>query len=66
LNKRCAKAASPPAKKRMTKDEFHRHRIDIGLMSQLPDTAADFDDLTDEPFSIKGEPLSETVMRERQ
>ena len=38
-----AKTVSPPAKKPMTKDEFHRHLIEIGLMSRLPDTAADFD-----------------------
>jgi hypothetical protein len=61
-----AKTASPPAKKPMTKDEFHRHLIEIGLMSKLPDTAADFDDPDDEPIAIKGEPLSETVIRERR
>ena len=41
------------------------HLIEIGLMSQLPDTA-DFDDPDDEPVPIKGEPLSETVIRERR
>jgi hypothetical protein len=61
-----AKTTSPPAKKPITKDEFHRHLIEIGLMSQLPDTAADFDDPDDEPIPIKGEPLSETVIRERR
>ncbi len=61
-----AKAAPQSAKKPMTKDEFHRHLIEIGLMSQLPDTAADFDDPADEPIPIKGEPLSETVIRERR
>jgi len=61
-----AKAAPQPAKKPMTKDEFHRHLIEIGLMSQLPDTAADYDDPDDEPIAIKGEPLSETVIRERR
>ncbi len=60
------KAAPPPAKKPMTKDEFHRHLIEIGLMSRLPDTAADFDDPDDEPVPIEGEPLSETVIRERR
>ena len=35
-----------------------------GLIT-LPDTAADFDDPDDEPIAIKGEPLSETVIRER-
>jgi hypothetical protein len=61
-----AKTAPPPAKKPMTRDEFHRHLIEIGLMSQLPDTAADYDDPDDEPIPIKGEPLSETVIRERR
>ena len=65
-NAKRAKAAPPPAKKPMTKDEFHRHLIEIGLMSQLPDTAADYDDPDDEPIAIKGEPLSETVIRERR
>jgi hypothetical protein len=60
------KAAPQPAKKPMTKNEFHRHLIEIGLMSRLPDTAADFDDPDDEPVPIKGEPLSETVIRERR
>jgi hypothetical protein len=59
------RAASVPTEK-MTKDEFHRHLIEIGLMSQLPDTAADYDDPDDEPIPIKGEPLSETVIRERR
>jgi hypothetical protein len=61
-----AKAAPQSAKKPMTKDEFHRHLIEIGVMSQLPDTAADYDDPDDEPIAIKGEPLSETVIRERR
>jgi hypothetical protein len=59
------RAAAAP-KKKMTKDEFHRHLIENGLMSQLPDTAADYDDPDDEPIPIKGEPLSETVIRERR
>ena len=61
-----AEAGSPPAKKPMSREEFHRHLIEIGLMSRLPDTAADFDDPADEPIPIKGEPLSETVIRERR
>jgi hypothetical protein len=68
---KAAKTAKPPKaaatpKQKMTKDEFHRHLIEIGLMSQLPDTAADYDDPDDEPVPIKGEPLSETVIRERR
>jgi Arc/MetJ-type ribon-helix-helix transcriptional regulator len=54
------------AKKPLTKDEFHRYLMEIGLMSQLPDTAADFDDPDDQLIEIDGEPLSETVIRERR
>jgi Arc/MetJ-type ribon-helix-helix transcriptional regulator len=61
-----AKATTPVAKKLMSDEEFHRHLMEIGLISQLPDTAADFDDPDDEPITIKGEPLSETVIRERR
>ncbi len=37
-----------------------------GLMSQLPDIDADFDDPDNEPITIKGEPISETIIRERR
>ncbi len=58
------KAATP--RKKMTEAEFDQHLLKIGLMSQLPDTEADFDDPDDVPVDIKGEPLSETVIRERR
>jgi Arc/MetJ-type ribon-helix-helix transcriptional regulator len=56
--------AAPQKKKPLTRDEFDQHLLAIGLLSQLPDTAADFDDPDDEPIEIRGEPLSETVIRE--
>ena len=40
--------------------------LEIGLLSRLPDTDADFDDPDDQPITIQGEPLSETVIRERR
>ena len=43
-----------------------RRMLKIGLMTQLPDTDADFDDSADLPITIKGEPLSETIIRERR
>jgi Arc/MetJ-type ribon-helix-helix transcriptional regulator len=56
----------PPAREPITKEAFHRHLIEIGLMSRLPDTDADYDDPDDQPIRIEGEPLSETVIRERR
>jgi Arc/MetJ-type ribon-helix-helix transcriptional regulator len=63
-----AKAAKTvqPQKKPLTRAEFDQHLLALGLISQLPDTDADFDDPDDEPIEIKGEPLSETVIRERR
>lgn len=62
-----AKRARPALpKKKMTEAEFDQHLLKIGLMSQLPDTAADYDDPDDVPVKIKGEPLSETIIRERR
>jgi hypothetical protein len=60
-----AKAAKP-VRQRLTEEEFDQHLLAIGLMSQLPDTDLDFDDPDDEPIEIRGEPLSETVIRERR
>ena len=52
--------------KPLTRAEFDQHLLKLGLLSQLPNTDADFDDPEDEPVEIKGEPLSETVIRERR
>ncbi len=57
--------ANPPRKPR-TKEEFHRRLMAMGRISQLPDTDADFEDPDDQPIDIQGEPLSETVIRERR
>jgi Arc/MetJ-type ribon-helix-helix transcriptional regulator len=59
-------AKPPKREKPLTEAEFDQYLLDIGLMSRLPDTDADFDDLDDEPIDIRGEPLSETVIRERR
>ena len=53
-------------KKKLTEAEFDQHLLDVGLLSQIPDTDADFDDPDDQPVDIKGEPLSETIIRERR
>jgi Arc/MetJ-type ribon-helix-helix transcriptional regulator len=47
-------------------DELHRQMLADGLISQLPNTAADIDDDQEEPVEIDGEPISETIIRERR
>jgi hypothetical protein len=42
----------------LTRAELDRYMLQIALLSQLPDTDADFDDPDDEPIAINGEPLS--------
>jgi Arc/MetJ-type ribon-helix-helix transcriptional regulator len=61
-----AKAVPQKRKKPFTIAEIHQQMLASGLMTQLPDTAADFDDPDDVPITIKGEPLSETIIRERR
>jgi hypothetical protein len=61
-----AKAAAP--KKPLTRDEFHRRLLAEGRLASLPDPALDIDDddPDDQPIAIEGEPLSETIIRERR
>lgn len=65
-----AKAEPAKADKRaqepLTLEEFHRKLLAEGRISRLPDTAADCDDPDDQPITIEGEPLSETIIRERR
>src|SRR5262245_14877894 len=63
-----AKAAPKPAEKPMKRDEFNQHLLSIGLITSLPDPALDIDDEDpgDQPIAIEGEPLSETIIRERR
>jgi hypothetical protein len=62
------RAKAAPPKKKMTEEEFDQHLLKIGLISSLPDPALDLDDddPDDQPVTIKGEPLSETIIRERR
>lgn len=62
------KAAPPPAKKPLSIEEIHQQMLASGLLTSLPDPALDIDDddPDDQPITIKGEPLSETILRERR
>jgi len=61
---RQAKRAKPA--KARTEDEVLRQMLADGLITQLPNRDADVDDEDDEPVVIEGEPLSETIIRERR
>jgi Arc/MetJ-type ribon-helix-helix transcriptional regulator len=54
--------------KPMTEAEFDQHLLRIGLITALPDPALDLDDddPADMPVTIKGEPLSKTIIRDRR
>ena len=62
-----AKSGPAPAKARSI-EELHRGMMARGLITRLPDPALDIDDddPDDQPVPIKGEPLSETILRERR
>jgi Arc/MetJ-type ribon-helix-helix transcriptional regulator len=49
-------------------DELHRRWMASGLITRRPDPAQDAndDDPEDQPVVIKGEPLSQTILRERR
>jgi hypothetical protein len=59
---------SAPKKKPLTRDEFNQQLMSAGLITRLPDPSLDIDDddPDDQPVTIKGEPLSETIIRERR
>jgi hypothetical protein len=63
-------AARPaaPRKKPLTADELNRRLLAEGRLASLPDPALDIDDddPDDQPIAIEGEPLSETIIRERR
>jgi hypothetical protein len=63
-----ARPAAPQPKKPMTEEEFKQHLLSIGLITSLSDPSLDIDDddPDDAPVAIKGEPLSETILRERR
>ncbi len=52
----------------LTRDEFNQRLMAAALITRLPDPSLDIDkdDPADQPVPIKGEPLSETIIRERR
>ena len=62
-----AELATAPTKQRSI-EELHQKMMARGLIRRLPDPSLDIDDdePDDQPVPIKGEPLSETILRERR
>jgi Arc/MetJ-type ribon-helix-helix transcriptional regulator len=55
----------PPPKGPLTEEQLLQYMYEVGKITQLPDRSADLDD-DDDPIEIEGEPLSETIIRERR
>src|SRR5262249_18623515 len=57
----------PPPEGLRTEEELHRYMYEIGMITQRPKKGADLDDDDEEELiEIEGEPLSETIIRERR
>jgi Arc/MetJ-type ribon-helix-helix transcriptional regulator len=57
----------PPPEGLHTEEELHRYMYEIGMITQLPQKGVDLDDDDEEELiEIEGEPLSETIIRERR
>ena len=54
-----------PSAPKMTEEEFVQYLFTKGVISHIPDGMTDDDD-DFEPIEIEGEPLSETIIRERR
>jgi hypothetical protein len=55
----------PPPEAPMTEEQLIQYMYEIGEISELPDRSADLDE-EEELIEIEGEPLSETIIRERR
>ena len=50
----------------LTEDEFKQHLLTTGLMTSLPTPPDPATRQTFQPVKIEGEPISETIIRERR
>jgi putative addiction module CopG family antidote len=59
-------ATPAPTGLRMTEAEFKQHLLKSGLMSSLPTPSDAASRPVFQPIALEGEPLSETIIRERR
>lgn len=55
----------PPVGSGIAEEALLRQMLELGLITQLPDKEKDFDDPDDQLIDIEGEPMSQTIIRER-
>jgi len=66
LARNVAEQTHPP-REPISEDEVERILLAKGIISSIPDLSAYTDEDEDfEPIEVEGEPLSETIMRERR
>ena len=63
---RLRQAMADHQKKPMTEEEFKQQLIEAGMMTSLPTPADPAQRRDFRPVPIEGEPLSETILRERR
>ncbi|MBV8311537.1 MAG: type II toxin-antitoxin system ParD family antitoxin [Planctomycetaceae bacterium] len=59
-------APTPATSPRMTEAEFKQHLLESGRISSLPTPADPASRPVFQPIALEGEPLSETIIRERR
>jgi len=56
----------PASQEKRAEDAFKRHLLASGLVAQLPAAPDALEDEDDAPIAVPGEPVSETILRERR
>ncbi|MDQ3748622.1 MAG: hypothetical protein M3367_06375 [Acidobacteriota bacterium] len=55
------------SKPQMTEEEFERHLYEKGIISEVKPSITDFSRYDDyQPITVTGEPISETIIKERR
>jgi hypothetical protein len=58
--------SAPTSQVQADEAAFKQHLLEAGLISRLPQMPTEADDEDDAPIVVAGEPLSETILRERR
>ncbi len=58
--------ADPTSQEKLAEEAFKQHLLASGLVSRLPSSLDMGADEEDAPITVSGEPVSETILRERR